>query len=294
MLENPIHIVTDSACDLPPEALDRHGIAVVPLTIRFGAEELVDRLDVSPAQFWTRVAGSAVLPETSAPSPGAFENVFRRAIADGAEAIVCVTLSSRISATTQSATLAATAVADQARVIVVDSMNASAGQGLLALTAARAVASGASLDEVVAATEQARSRTFLFAALDTLDHLKKGGRIGGAKALMGTVLSIKPIVTNRDGLVAEGGKVRTRSRALAFLAETVARAGPLEAVAVIHAEAPDLDDLLALVAEHHPRADILVCDIGPVIGTHTGPRTIGVAFQSRPAPQAGPDPVPTA
>ncbi len=281
MPANAIHVVTDSACDLPPAVLERHGIAMVPLTIRFGAEELVDRIDVSPAQFWSRVSGSAVLPETSAPSPGAFEEVFRQAIDGGAEAIVCVTLSSRLSATAQSATLAATAVADRARVIVVDSMNASAGQGLLALTAARAVASGASLEEVVAVTEQARSRTVLLAALDTLEHLKKGGRIGGAQALLATALSIKPIVTNRDGLVAEGGKVRTRSRALAFLADAVARAAPLEALAVIHAEAPDLDDLLALVAKHHARPEILVCDIGPVIGTHAGPRTIGVAFQRR-------------
>jgi DegV family protein with EDD domain len=277
----PIRIVTDSACDLPDAVVDQHRIEIVPLTIRFGAEELVDRVELSPTEFWRRVATSPALPETSAPSPGAFEDTFRKVFAAGAGGIVCVTLSSRLSGTTQSASIAAAAVVDLGRVVVVDSLNASAGQGLLALAAARAAHRGMGLDEIVALTEAARSRTALYGALDTLEHLKRGGRIGGARALMGTMLSIKPIVTTVDGAVAEGGRVRTRLWAFVFLAETVARAGPLESLAVIQADASDVDALVDLVAEHHPRAEILVCDVGPVIGTHTGPRTIGVAFQRR-------------
>ena len=274
-----VRVVTDSSCDLPAALAEEQAVAVVPLTIRFGSEELVDRRDLTPAEFWARCARSPVLPETAAPSPGAFEEAFRHAAESGAEGVVCVNISSKLSATIQSAEAAARAVASVVAVRVVDSRSATVGQGIIVLEAARLAAAGAGVDEVVAGAERAASRARVFGTLDTLENLKKGGRIGGAQALLGSLLSIKPVIEVRDGEVAPGPKQRTRSRALRYVAEKVAAEPALEHLAVMHGAAPDLPQFLDLLAPHFPREQILVSDIGPVIGSHTGPRTIGVAYQ---------------
>ncbi len=276
-----IRIVTDSSCDLPASVADEHGITIVPLTIRFGDEELVDRRDLTPDQFWERCTASAVLPETAAPSPGQFEEAFRAAAAAGAEGVVCVNISSKLSATIQSAQAAAQAVADAIPVRLVDSRSVTLGLGMIVLEAARRAEAGGTLEEVVAAAEDASKRARVLGSLDTLEYLKKGGRIGGAQALLGSLLSIKPVIEVRDGAVEPGPKQRTRSRALRFLADKVAAESGIEQLAVMHGAAPDLNDLLDLLAPHFPRDQIVVGDIGPVIGAHTGPRTIGVAYQTR-------------
>ena len=276
-----VNLVTDSSCDLPADLVERHGIAVVPLSIRFGNEEFVDRRDLTPAQFWDRCARSPVLPETAAPAPGAFEQVFRSAAESGAEGVVCVTISTKLSATGQSAQAAAKALADTIPVRVVDSRSATLGLGMIVLHAARAAAQGSGVDEVAAAAEDGANRTHVFGTLDTLENLKKGGRIGGAQALLGSLLSIKPVIEVRDGAVEPGPKQRTRSRALRYLADKVAGEAGVEQLAVMHGAAPDLNDLLDLLGQHFPRDQIVVGDIGPVIGAHTGPRTIGVAYQTR-------------
>jgi DegV family protein with EDD domain len=273
-----VRIVTDSACDLPQAVADAHGIEIVPLTIRFGATEFTDRRDLSTAEFWRRSAESAVLPETSAPAPGQYEETFRRLAADGAEGIVCVSLSGELSATIQSARLAAGAVADVIRVEVVDSRSVTMGLGMIVLTAARRAEEGADVDTIVKEAASLAERTRVWGALDTLDNLKKGGRIGGAKALLASVLSIKPIIEVRDGKVEEGGKQRTRARALAFLIEKVREQGPVENLAVIHA---DTSDIGAFVERLRPfsTGEIVVGDIGPVIGSHSGRGAVGVVFQ---------------
>src|SRR5947209_3017253 len=273
-----IPIVTDSSCDLPANVADEHGITIVPLTIRFGEEELVDRRDLTPAQFWERCAASAALPETAAPSPGSFEEAFRAAAASGAEGVVCVNISSRLSATSQSAQAAAQAVADTVPVKVIDSRSVTLGLGMIVLEAARRVEAGGTLDEVAAAAEDASRRARVLGTLDTLENLKKGGRIGGAQALLGSLLSIKPAIEVRDGAVEPGPKQRTRSKALRYLVDQVAAEPAIEHLAVMHGAAPDLGDLLDLLAPHFPRDQIIVGDIGPVVGAHTGPRTIGVAY----------------
>ena len=273
-----IRIVTDSSCDLPASVADEHGIAIVPLTIRFGDEELVDRRDLTPSQFWDRCAASAVLPETAAPSPGQFEEAFRAAAAGGAEGVCCVNISSRLSATIQSAQAAAQAVADTIPVRVVDSRSVTLGLGMIVLEACRKAEAGATLDEVAAAAEDAATRARVLGTLDTLENLKKGGRIGGAQALLGSLLSIKPAIEVRDGAVEPGPKQRTRSKALRFLVDSVAEEPSIEHLAVMHGAAPDLDQLLDLLSSHVPREKIIVGDIGPVVGAHTGPRTIGVAY----------------
>jgi DegV family protein with EDD domain len=274
-----VRVVTDSACDLPDDLIERDGIEVVPLTIRFGKEELVDRKELSTDEFWRRLAGSSVLPETSAPSAGAFEAAFRRLIADGATGIVCINLSSKLSATMQSAQVAAQAVQADCPVVVVDSLMVSMGLGSLCLTAARRASDGDSLESIVANVTDRRNRSKLYGTLDTLEFLKKGGRVGNARALLGSMLAIKPVLEVRDGEVEEAGKVRTRSKALRLLVDRV-KEGPFENLAVLHGNAPDLDELLDLLEPLAPRDEILIGQIGPVIGTHAGPRVIGVTFQA--------------
>jgi fatty acid kinase fatty acid binding subunit len=274
-----VRVVTDSACDLPDELLENLGIEVVPLTIRFGHEELIDRKELSTDEFWRRLEASKVLPETSAPSAGAFEETFRRLAGDGATGIVCINLSSKLSGTMQAAQVAAQSVQDSCPVTVVDSLLVSMGLGNLCITAAELAADGESLDSIVSNVIDRRNRTKLYGALDTLEYLKKGGRIGNARALLGSMLAIKPVLEVRDGSVDEAGKVRTRSKALRLLVDRV-KEGPFESLAVLHGNAPDLDELLTLLEPLSPRDEIVVGQIGPVIGTHAGPRVIGVTFQT--------------
>ena len=275
-----VRVVTDSACDLPQELIDALGIAVVPLTIRFGSEEFVDREELSADAFWDRLRSSDALPETSAPSAGAFEARFRDLIARGATGIVCISLSSRLSATMQAAQVAAASIGGECPVQVIDSLTCSMGLGALCLTAARRAADGDPLDRIVDEVIGRRDRTRLFGALDTLEFLKKGGRVGNARALLGSMLSIKPVVEVRDGVVEEAGKVRTRSKSLKVLVDKVA-AQPIDSLAVLHGQADDLDELLDLLDPIKPRDEIVTGVVGPVIGTHAGPGVIGVTFQIR-------------
>jgi DegV family protein with EDD domain len=218
------------------------------------------------------------LPETSAPSAGAFEARFRDLIQRGATGIISINLSSRLSATMQAAQVAANVVRDECPTVVIDSRTVSMGLGALCLTAARRAADGGKLEDIVEDVISRRDRTRLFGALDTLEYLKRGGRIGNARALLGSMLSIKPIVEVRDGVVEESGKVRTRSKALAALAERV-KAQPIETCAVLHGQATDVDELLDLLDPVFPRDEVVTGLVGPVIGTHAGPGVIGVSFQ---------------
>jgi DegV family protein with EDD domain len=278
-----VHVVTDSSCDLPADIADELGIRIVALTIRFGDEEFVDREELSTAEFWTRCANSDTLPETAAPAPGHFEAAYRSAAASGATGVVVVSLSSALSATMQSAQLAARTINDdpsvELEVRVIDSRTISMGLGTIVLACARAARDGAGLDEIETLAHDLVERTRVFGALDTLENLKKGGRIGNAKALLATALSIKPIIEVTGGVVEQAGKQRTRSKALAHLVSTVERHdGHIENLAVLHADCSDIDLFVDMLTPLYG-GDIVVGEIGPVIGTHGGRGTIGVAFQ---------------
>jgi fatty acid kinase fatty acid binding subunit len=277
---NDIRIVTDSSCDLPQSVADELGITIIPLTIRIGGEEFVDRQDLTPAEFWSRCASSPVLPETAAPAPGQFEEAYRALADDGATGIVMVALSGALSATMQSAELAARSVADRIPVQVVDSRSVTMGLGIIASDCARLARSGASIDDVAARARDLAERTRVWGALDTLENLKKGGRIGGARALLASALAIKPIIEVRDGKVEQGGKQRTRSKALAFLVEKLLSYGPVENLAVMHADCSDVDQFVDMLRPHYD-GEIVVGEIGPVIGSHAGRGTIGFGFQVR-------------
>lgn len=274
----PVRIVTDSSCDLDATEASELGVEIVPLSIRFGTEEFTDRVDLAVEDFYAKMASSELLPETAAPSPGAFETAFRRQVEAGADAIVCITLSSDLSATMASADNAVTAVADVVPVRVVDSRSITAGLGTMVRAAARAAADGADADAVVAMVEALAPRTRVIGTLDTLENLKKGGRVGGARALLGTLLSIKPLIKIEDGVVGEAGKARTRRKALEWVRDQIFEQSEVEHLVVIHSMAPDVDDLLELLAPRYDREKIAVVTIGAVIGTHGGARMLGATW----------------
>jgi len=280
-----VRVVTDSACDLTVEVAAERGITVVPLTIRFGDEELLDRRDLSPDEFWRRCKGTATLPETAAPSPGSFHAAFEQARDEGADGVLCITLSSGVSATYQSALAGAEAMGEGFPISVVDSRTLTMGQGLLVLAASDAAAGGASLTELVAQVEDQIPRMRVYGALDTLEHLQKGGRVGSTSALIGSLLSIKPVLAVKDGIVAEESKQRTRGRSLDYLANKTKADAPLEWRARCDGAAPDLDAMLGRLAGVEVEHDLVVTTLGPVVGTHAGPGTVGVCYMLAAGPR---------
>jgi DegV family protein with EDD domain len=273
-----IRVVTDSACDLSGELAAERGLTIVPLSIRFGSEEFVDGSTLSTDDFWARCAASSILPETSAPSPGAFQEAFVAAADDGYDGVLSLSLSAGVSATYQAAVAAAKAVGDRIPVRTVDSRSMTMGQGLMALDLAELAAAGATLDQLADRADHLIPRTSVFGAVDTLEHLEKGGRIGGARALLGSLLSIKPVVTLVDGVVAEESKQRTRGRSMRYLADKAKEAPPLSRLAVCNGAAADIGEFLEMISGVHSEHPLVVVDLGPVVGTHTGPGTLGVCM----------------
>jgi len=276
-----VRVVTDSGCDLTDELAAANHVTIVPLTIRFGDEELVDRRDITPAEFWRRCRGTAALPQTAAPSPGAFQAAYEQAASDGADAVVCLTISSRVSGTYQSALAGAEALSGRVPVHVVDTKSVTMGQGLLCLAAAQAAAAGSSAPEVVAEVEDLIPRTRVYGVVGALDHLQRGGRIGGAAALLGSLLSIKPVIQVKDGVVEEESKQRTRARALAYLVAKPRADAPLERLAVCNGAASDIEAVVSSLSDIPVAHELVVADLGPVVGTHTGPETIGICYLVR-------------
>jgi DegV family protein with EDD domain len=272
-----IRVVTDSACDLSADMAADHGVTVVPLSIRFGDEEFVDGRDLTTAEFWARCKASAVLPETAAPSPGAFQEAFLAA-ADDYDGVICLSLSAGVSATYQAAVAAAKSVADRVEVRAVDTRSMTMGLGLIVLDVAELAATGADLDALEARTRELIPRTLVYGVVDTLEHLEKGGRIGGARALLGSLLSIKPVVTLVDGEVAEESKQRTRQRSLQYLADKARDSPPLSRIAVADGAASDIDTFLGMLSGLEVEHPLVVNQLGPVVGTHTGPGTIGMCM----------------
>lgn len=276
-----IRIVTDSACDLSDEELNEWGIGLVPLSIRFGDDEFIDRTELSTDEFYRRLAESDVLPETSAPAPGAFAQMFNTLAAEGATGIVCINLSEALSATIQSARTAAQSDDVTVDVRVINSKSVTGGLGSIVLSCAKAAREGASIDEVAALAEDMSGRTRVYATLNTLENLKKGGRIGGAQAAFGAILSIKPLLDLSTGEVVAAGKQRTRKRSLAWVREKLEEAGDVENLAILHSNADDIDEFMASLAGIPSVATARTNIIGAVIGTHGGPGIVGITYQTK-------------
>lgn len=277
MTTNAVRIVTDSACDLPQQLADDLRIGIVPLTIRLDGKEYVDRKDLTADEFWRLCASSKELPETAAPAPGQFEQMYRELAAEGATSIVVINLSGALSATMQSAELAARSV--DLPIDVVDSRSVTLGLGAMVVECARRAAAGAAHAEVVALARELAETTHVYGALDTLENLRKGGRIGGAKALLASALAIKPIIEVRDGKVEQAGKQRTRGKALAFLVEKLQMHKDVRNLCVLQADCPDVDAFVEMLRPHYS-GEIVIGDIGPVVGAHAGRGTIGIAFHA--------------
>ncbi len=273
-----VAIVTDSASDLTAEGAGARAIRVVPLYVRFGAEEHRAGVDLSTDDFWTRmVAPDAPFPTTAAASPGDFVAAFEAELAADADAVVCVTVGSKLSATLKSAELAAQGM-PSAEIHVVDSHSASMGVGMLALLGVEMAESGVPAAEI-AAELRARARDIdLYVALDTLEYLRKGGRMSPARAAIGTVLSIKPIITVTNGEVEAADRVRTRAKARERALELLT-ARPVDWITVLHTPPADV---AAFAAELLPRlpggvdpAHVLTAVVGPSVGPHIGPGCLG-------------------
>ena len=273
-----IRIVTDSASDISLEEAEDLGIEIVPLSIRFGEAEYTDLVDLSVSDFYQKMAESDLLPSTAAPSPGAFEAAFKRCAEAGADGVICINLSLALSATGQAAQLAADALADTLPVECIDSKSITCGLGTIIRKAAGAAKDGGSMDEIVALVENLASRTRIFATLDTLENLKKGGRIGGAKAMLGTMLQFKPCLDLSSGEVVEAGRQRTRKKSLIWLKEVLESEGEISELSIIHGDAPDVEEFATLISDIVPRDQIRINQLGAVIGTHGGPRVLGVTY----------------
>lgn len=275
-----VRVVTDSAADIPPDLVQATGIVVVPLTVRFGDESYLSGEELSADDFWQKLPTSAEPPATAAPSAGDFQKAYEDLIAQGATGIVSIHLSSKLSATYQSASVAATSLADRGVPIeVFDTLAVSAGTGLLAVVASERARTGAGAPEIASELEGMRDRVRLYGCIDTLEFLRRGGRIGGAQALLGTMLKVKPIISLEDGVVEPVSRVRTRAKAIEQLAQFVtAEKDNIDRLVLLNSDASDIDRLTELVSASHPVSAADVWRFGPVVGTHGGPGLVGLAF----------------
>jgi DegV family protein with EDD domain len=277
----PVRVVTDSTADLTPTEAEAHGVTVVPLNVLFGQESLRDGVDIRSDEFVQRLSTSKLLPKTSQPSVGAFAQIYERLTAGG-DQVLSIHISSKLSGTLNSARTARDSLANPSSVMLLDSGSVSAELGFAVLAAAEAVERGAGIEQARAAAESALRRSRLYVVLDTLEYLQRGGRIGRARAWIGGVLNVKPVLTVREGEVAPLERVRSRERALERLAELVLRHQNAEAVAVFHAGAEQASEQLqARVSTALPDARIWPGWLGPVVGVYAGPGALGAVVLDR-------------
>ncbi|HEY8284272.1 MAG TPA: DegV family protein [Chloroflexota bacterium] len=268
-----VRIVTDSASDIPAAAADALGITIVPLSVQFGSKSYVEREDLTASQFYALLASDPNFPRTSQPSVGRFEEVYRALSGQGAE-IISIHLSSKLSGTFNAATLAAANVPD-ARVHLVDTLTASMAEGMYVLAAARMAADGRPVEAILDAIEALRTRVFVIFMLDSMTHVQRGGRIGRAQSMIGTLLNIKPLLVIEDGLVTPRQRARTTARALREMANLARDRAPLAEVHVMHANAPQVAAQLAALLQPFVQGTLDIDTLGAVIGTHAGAGTIG-------------------
>jgi DegV family protein with EDD domain len=266
-----VRVVTDSVADLPPQVAQELGITVVPLNVRFGTEVYRDGIDLTTEQFYGRLKDSQILPVTSVPTPVAYAEVYNK-LAEETGEILVVTLSSKLSGTYDVALQSVGLLKRKCRVEVLDSRWAVMAQGFIVITAARAAQAGASLDEVLAVACRHMTRVDFRGAFDTLEYLKRGGRIGKAQALLGSMLKVNPIIGMRDGEVFPFGRQRSRAKAIDHLYHFAVSYARVESLAVEYAaDVAGAERLIERLRAEFPREIIYCARPSPAIGTHTGP-----------------------
>ncbi len=272
-----VKIVTDSLSDITSDIAEGLGITVVPLTVIFGHETFLDRVTMTTDEFYHRLIHDTVWPTTTQPSPGTFVNVYNE-LAKETDEILVVTLSSKLSGTYQSALSATSMVKNKCRIEVIDSRTVAMGLGLIVISAAKKAQDGANLDELVKLVRQAMKRSHLVIYFDTLQYLAKGGRIGKAQSLLGSLLSVKPILTVKEGEMAPLTRVRSPAAGMDYLYNFVASSSNIEGLAVEHTTTPDVADRLAeRLSSLFPKERIRRSTVSPVLGVHGGPGAIAVS-----------------
>ena len=280
-----VAIITDSASDLDPAYAAELGIAVVPLVVTFGSETFKAGVDLSTAEFWQRMtAPSALFPTTAASAPGDFLAAYQAAFEAGADSIVSIHVAGTLSGTIKSAEIAKGMLPGK-DIWIVDTFGASMCEGLLAELAVKMARAGSTAEHIATVCEQRRIDIAMIVALDTLEYLKRGGRISGAQAAIGTLLSLKPIIEIKDGKVETADKVRTRGKARERAIEMIT-ARPMERLAVLHTTNADVEDfrvqLVARAKGGIDPANVSIELVGPSVGPHLGPGCVGAVVLYRP------------
>jgi DegV family protein with EDD domain len=272
-----VRIVTDSTADLPPELTAELGITVVPLQVHFGSEAYRDGVDLTPSEFYTKLRAASDLPKTSQPSVGAFEEAYDRLCAE-TDSILSIHISSSLSGTYGSALLARDSVRNRCNVEVLDSRLASLGLGLVVLRCAQLARESMDLRDLTHYAKRMLPNVHIIFMVETLEYLQRGGRIGRAQAFLGSLLNIKPLLKVEEGEVRPVEKVRTRSKALDRLVEFVELFEDIEQLGLIYSTTPeDAEVILRRIEPLVPRERVIVSQVGPVVGTHTGPGILGLA-----------------
>ncbi len=274
-----VRIVTDSTADIPPTIAERLGITVVPLTVFFGDEAYLDGVELDNATFYSKLATSKELPRTSQPSPAAFAEAYERLIKEGATGILSVHLSSKLSGTYQSAVTALEMLPTESTKVpieIVDSESISIGMSVPIMKAAEEAREGKSLEEITANLLDRLTRTRILAMLDTLEYVRRGGRIGAAGAMLGNMLSFKPIISLKNGEVIPLERPRTRSKAYERIAQLFSEMGPLESIVIAESSEEVGQQLAEALKKTYP-GQITRYKLGGVLGTHTGPGTVAIS-----------------
>ena len=273
-----VKIVTDTLSDITDDLAKEWGLTTVPLYVRFGKQMYRDRVEISSEDFYRRLVNEPVLPSTTQPTPNDFSEVYNK-LAQETDEILVIVVSSKLSGTYQSAAQARDYTKGKCRIEIVDSMTVAMAEGLIVIAAAKAIKAGAGLKEVAQMARQAVSRSHLIAYFDTLKYLAKGGRIGKAQGLLGSVLSVKPILTVKEGEMAPLTRVRSMNAGLDYLYNTVAGYKNIEGLAVEHATTPvDADNLVERLGAIYPKERIYRSVISPVIGTYAGPNALALTI----------------
>ena len=272
-----VKIVTDSVADLPSQVVKELDITVVPILIRWGEELYRDGIDLTAEQFYERLKRSKIPPSTSVPSPGTFAEAYDK-LAEEANEILAIIVTSRLTGTYNVALQSIGLMKRKCRVEVLDSKCATMAEGFVVMKAAQAAQAGASLDEVMEVTRKTIPRVDFLSTFDTLEYLKRGGRIGKAQAFLGSILKVNPLITLRDGVVEPVGRTRSRAKAIDRLCEFAMSYSHIEEIAIEEATTPDEAEMIAeRLSAKFPKERIYRSKPSPVIGAHTGPGFLLVA-----------------
>ena len=272
-----VKIVTDSTSDLTPEITSELGITVVPLSVHFDGVAYRDGIDLTTQDFYQKLEQSKTLPTTATPAPGIFAEVYDQ-LAKETDEILTITISSKLSGTYKAAVEGKEVRKSKTRLEIIDSLSAISRLGLIAIAAAKAAQAGGSLNEVIEVTHSSMRRVDMRIVFDTLEYLKRGGRIGTAQAFLGSMLKMNPILTIRDGLTEAVTRVRSRAKAMDYLCDFVMSFPHIEEIAIEDATTPDeVEILLERLGSVFPRERIYRMKVSPVIGTHVGPHVLGVS-----------------